>query len=185
MATNYRGRSIILCVLAVFLMACSLGGLLPGSGDGAASDEYRSEAGGYSFKPLEGYELTENFGIAQMLAPGANTDTGPMIAMIGGTSEEALDNETLLARMAESFIDVKLSKPKKIKVDGISALDIGITSTTEEDAIGRMVILMVEPNQQFVMFGVSPKDDWKVVNKDFDRVLKSVKFFTPAQIVVE
>lgn len=186
MATGFRGKGIVLIVLAVFLMACSLGGLLPGGDDDtASSDEYRSEAGGYSFKPLEGYELTEEFGISQMLAPGADTETGPMLAMIGGTSEEELDNETLLAHMAETFTDGELSKPRKIKVDGVAGLDVGIESTTEEDAIGRMVIVMVEPTQQFVMFGVSPEDDWKTVNKDFDKVLKSIKFFTPAQIVVE
>lgn len=185
MATGIRGKGTVLIVLAVFLMACSLGGLLPGKGEEASSDGYRSEAGGYSFKPLDGYELTEDFGISQMLTPGADPETGPMLAMIGGTSDEALDNETLLERMSDSFTDGKLSKPKKIKVDGVAGLDVGITSTTEEDVVGRMVIVMVEPTQQFVLFGVAPKGEWKLVNKDFDKVLKSIQFFAPAQIVVE
>ena len=185
MTTKFRVKSIALTALAVFLMACSLGGLLQGGDDNAAPDVFRSEAGGYSFKPLEGLDLTEEFGITQMLEPGADPETGPMIAMIGGTSEEELDNETLLTRMADSFTDGEISKPKKVKVGGVAGLDVGIESTTGEDAIGRMVIVMVEPTQQFVMFGVSPKDDWKTFNKDFDKVMKSIEFFTPAQIVVE
>ena len=186
MATGSRGKGIVLSVVAVFLMACSLGGLLPGGDkESVSSDEYRSDAGGYSFKPLAGYELTEEFGISQMLAPGADQENGPMIAMIGGTSEEALDNETLLQRMKDSFTDGELTKPKKVKVDGIAGLDVGIESTSEEDVVGRMVIVMVEPTQQFVMFGVAPTDDWKAVNKDFDKVLKSIKFFPPAQVIIE
>lgn len=186
MATATRGRVIVFCVLTVFLMACSLGGLLPGGDDEtASSDEFRSEAGGYSFKPVEGYELSEDFGITQMLAPGADPETGPMLAMIGGSSEEALDNETLLARMEETFTDGELARPRKVKVGGVSGLDVGIESTTGEDVVGRMVIVMVEPTQQFVMFGVAPEEDWKTVNKDFDKVLKSISFFTPAQVVVE
>ena len=186
MATGIRGKSIVLIVLAVFLMACSLGGLLPGGDkESVSSDEYRSEAGGYSFKPLDGYDMTEEFGMTQMLAPGADTETGPMIAIIGGTSEEELDNETLLASMAESFTDGELAEPKKVKVDGVAGLDVGIESTTDEEISGRMVIVMVEPTQQFVAFAVAPDEDWKAVSKDLDKLLKSVKFFTPAQIVVE
>ena len=185
MAMKFRVKSIVLTALAVFLMACSLGGLLPGGDDSPSSDVFRSEAGGYSFKPLEGYDLTEEFGIAQMLAPGADPETGPMVALVGGTSDEELDNETLLERMSATFIDGELTKPKKVKVDGVAGLDVGIESTTGDDAVGRMVIVMVEPTQQFIMFGVSPKDDWKAVNKDFDKVLKSIEFFTPAQVVIE
>ncbi len=185
MAKEFRVKSIVLTALAVFLMACSLGGLLPGGDDSASSDVFRSEAGGYSFKPLEGYDLTEEFGIAQMLAPGADPETGPMLALVGGISDEELDNETLLERMGATFTDGELTKPKKVKVDGVVGLDVGIESTTGEDAVGRMVIVMVEPTQQFIMFGVSPKDDWKEVNKDFDKVLKSIEFFTPAQVVIE
>ncbi len=185
MAKEFRVKSIVLTALAVFLMACSLGGLLPGGDDSAAPDVFRSEAGGYSFKPLEGYDLTEEFGIAQMLAPGADPETGPMIALVGGTSDEELDNEMLLERMSATFTDGELTKPKKVKVAGIAGLDVGIESTTGEDAVGRMVIVMVEPTQQFVMVGVAPKDDWKAVDKDFDKVLKSIGFFTPAQVVIE
>jgi len=186
MATSIRGKSIVLMVLAVFLMACSLGGLLPGGdGDTASSDEYRAETGGYSFKPLDGYDMTEEFGMTQMLAPGADFETGPMIVIIGGTSEEELDNETLLARMADTFTDGELAEPKKVKVDGIAGLDVGIEGSTDEEISGRIIIVMVEPTQQFVAFAVAPDEDWKAVSKDLDKLLKSVKFFTPAQIVEE
>ncbi len=186
MAANIKMKSIVLSLMTVFLMACSLGGLLPGSDDNAASDVFRSEAGGYSFNPLEGYDLTEEIGITQMLEPGAEPVTGPMIAMIGGPSEEEMDTETLLEKMTESMSDVTISKAKKVKVGGATGLDVGLESTLEdEDTLGRMVVVMVEPNQQFVMLAVAPKDDWKTFNKDFEKVLKSIEFFTPAQIVVE
>ena len=35
-------------------------------------DEYRSEEGGYAFKPIPDYELEEFFGLATMIAPDAD-----------------------------------------------------------------------------------------------------------------
>ncbi|HQM55164.1 MAG TPA: hypothetical protein PLX29_06740 [Anaerolineaceae bacterium] len=183
MTNNFRKKSILIVVLAVFLMACSLTGLLPGRDkDTASSGEYRSEVGGYSFKPIEGYELIEFFGITQMMAPGGNAETGPMIAMMGAKQEEKLDNQKLLGNMKESLPDAKFSKPKKVKVDGKAGLDIKLEDYEDEDVMGRLVIVMVEPTQHFVLLGVAPKAEWKTLNKNYEKVLKSIKFFEPKEM---
>ncbi len=173
-----------LCLAAIFLMACSLGGILEKVKGNNADDRvvdsglYRSETGGYEFQPLEDYELTDSFGIIQLLAPGANPQAGPAILLVGGLNDYIMDNDALVEKLMADTPDAEFSKPKKVKVDGLNGYDLKVTSTYEGEALdGRMVMLMVTPYQQFAMVGVAPKGEWKQVNKDFEKVLESVRFF--------
>lgn len=192
MAARTRLVSVLFAFLALFLVSCfvtdAISGLVGGGSareDDVPAGAYRSEAGGYSFKPPEGYDLEESFGITSLLPPGANPEIGPMLAMVGGSVDADLDTETLLEQMKTSMPEGNFSKNKKIKVDGKKALQVDIEDTGDEDVVGRMVAVMVAPNQQFVLIGASPRDEWKRVGKEFDRLLKSVKFFTPAEIIIE
>lgn len=192
MAARTRLMSVLLSVLAVFLVSCFVTDALSSLGGGGSADQddvpegyYRSDAGGYMFKQLEGYELGESFGITSLLPPGADPETGPMIAMFGGGVEEEKDNETLLESMKVSMPEGDFSKEKKIKVDGKTGLEIEIEDTGDKDVVGRMIVVMVTPNQEFVLLGAAPMDEWKQVNKDIDKLLKTIGFFTPAEVIIE
>jgi len=184
----------VLTITAIFTMSCVLTNMVnkdkdgiggsedaPSASDAASSgDTYRSEMGGFEFKPLEGYEISEFYGMVQMIPPGADEMTGPMIMLLGGLNDTEMDNDTLLEKMSEDTPDAEFSKPKNIKVDGIKGYEADLTSTYEGESIeGQIVVMMVTPIQQFVLLGAAPEGEWKSVKKDFEKVLKSVNFFEP------
>ena len=145
-------------------------------------EEYRSEEGGYSFKPIPEYSLEEFFGLASMEAPDADPDLGPFVFMIGGTNEEEKSNEDIynefIAEMPEE--EISIVNEQTIIVDGIEGLLADITGIQEgEKVAGRIVIIAVTPTQQFTMFASSPQDRWAEVEPLFDAVLASVYFFEP------
>lgn len=197
MVTRTGVKSICLVFLAVLLISCNLTSLFnkDANEDEAAGVEtaptelMRSEEGGYEFEPVKEFTTTESYGWASMLAPGANEETGPLIMIIGGVSDVEMDNEEMFAKMVaenEENEGVEYSNPKKIKVDGIDALDVSIESLIEgEDAQARMVFAVVNSYQQFVMVGVAPTEQWKDLNKKFDRVLKTINFITPVVVTSE
>lgn len=154
-----------------------------GNGNEAILDDRvsRSENGGFQYQAPDDYENTEEFGIAQIIAPGGNSDTGPGFILIGGTLEESQTNEDLFEDIQGTMLEGDFSKPKKITVDGAEGLSISVDNFGEdEDIEGRVVIVMVTSTQEFLMIGMAPKGDWKTVSKDFDKVLKSIKFFEPS-----
>ncbi len=194
MVTRTGVKSICLVFLAVLLISCNLTSLFnkdanedeASSAETAPTELMRSEEGGFEFEPIKEFTTTESYGWAEMLAPGANEETGPLIMIIGGVGDIEMDNEELFTKMVSESEDVEFSTPKKVRVDGIDALDVNFTSLVEgEDARARMVIAMVNSYQTFVMMGVAPTDQWKDLDKKFDRVLKSINFITPVVITSE
>ncbi len=192
MAAKSRLASVLFVILAFFLVSCFVTDAISGLGGRGAADDngkpvdvYRSEAGGYSFKPRAGYEMEESFGITSMLPPGVDPETGLILAMFGGSVDEEKDNDTLLESMKISMPEGEFSKAKKVKVDGKPGLQVDIEEKGEVTVQGRMIVVMVSPNQEFVFLGAAPEDEWKSTSKDFDKILKSVRFFTPAEIIIE
>lgn len=188
-----KSRKILVLIVAVLLalssMACFITDIVSnvtgGGDDGATSGEVtRSEGGGYEYEAPADYENSEAYGYAEMIAPGGNIDTGPIFVLIGGVAEEELTNEELISNMQDSFYDGKISEPKKVKVDGVAALSINVTDL-DNGAEGQIIVAMVTPTQQFLMIGMAPEGEWKTVKKDFEKVLKSIRFFEPNPDVYE
>jgi hypothetical protein len=147
-------------------------------------DEYRSDAGGYAFQPISGYEFEEFFGLAALVAPDANPDLGPMLMLIGGTNEqESSDNEIFnnFIKDAERE-DVEILEQKEIRVDGKSGLLADFVGEIGgEPIVGRIVVVAVTPTQQFTMFASAPKNRWDAFEPSFDAVLSSIYFFEPQE----
>ncbi|HBY06428.1 MAG TPA: hypothetical protein DEH22_01035, partial [Chloroflexi bacterium] len=124
--------------------------------------------------PLPDYQLDTSFG-AQMLAPGADPDTGPAFMLAGGASPEGLTAADLLDMLKSD--EVILSEPQPITVDGHEGLVADIQQTSL-NLSGRVVAVMVTPQQQFVLFGVAPQAQWDAeISPLFETLLGSVKLF--------
>ena len=145
-------------------------------------DEYRSEAGGYAFQPISGYEFEEFFGLAALVAPDADPDLGPMLMLIGGINEEETTDEQIFDNFMKDAEreDVKILEQKEIIVDGKSGLLADIAGNIEgEKIVGRIVVVAVTPAHQFTMFASAPQNRWDVFKPSFDAVLDSIHFFEP------
>jgi len=148
-------------------------------------DEYRSEEGGYAFRPIPDYQLEEFFGLASMTAPDGDPDLGPMLMLIGGTNEEAATEDEIFNEFMQDAEgeDIEILDQKEITVDGKPGIlaDIG-GDVDGQQVTGRIVVVAVTPTQQFTMFASAPKDRWDEVKSLFDAVLASVNFFEPQDI---
>ena len=175
---------LVAVLLALSTMACFITDIVSnvtgGGGDGVTGGEVtRSEGGGYEYVAPSDYENSEAYGYAELIAPGGDIDNGPAFILIGGITEDNQTNEDLVANMQDTLSEGKFSQPKKIKVDGVDGLSITV-SDLEDGAEGQIVVVMVTPTQQFLMIGMAPDGEWKTVKKDFETVLKSVRFFEPS-----
>jgi hypothetical protein len=79
--------------------------------------------------------------------------------------------------------DIEILDQREITVDGYPGIlaDIG-GNVDGEQVIGRIVVVAVNPTQQFTMFASSPESRWSEVEPLFDAVLASVYFFEPAEV---
>jgi sugar lactone lactonase YvrE len=137
-------------------------------------EETRMADQGFSFCPLPGYELNTEFGV-QMLAKGADPDTGPAFMVVGGEAAEGTDAASLIESIESSEVDV--TEPKPIQVDGRDGLISSITRKAD-NLTGRVVAVMVTPRQQFVVFAMAPQAKWDgEVAALFDALLGSIKLF--------
>lgn len=147
-------------------------------------DEYRSVGGGYAFQPISDYTLEEIFGITIMNAPDADPNLGPLIMLIGGTNEEEMSIEQMLAGpTGEIDASTEILDQREVTVNGYPATQVDFKGIQfEQEVMGRVVIVAVSPTQQFVMFGSAPSDRWEAVGPLFDAMLASVYFFEPEDI---
>ncbi|MBU0512263.1 MAG: hypothetical protein KKD28_07180 [Chloroflexi bacterium] len=137
-------------------------------------DETRLDDQGFAFRPLPDYQLDTSFG-AQLLAPGADPDTGPAFMLVGGTAFDGTTAASLIDSLKSS--EVIVSEPQAITLDGREGLVADIQRTTG-NLLGRVVAVMVTPQQQFVVFGVAPQAQWEAeIASLFDALLGSVKLF--------
>jgi sugar lactone lactonase YvrE len=137
-------------------------------------EETRMDDQGFAFRPLPGYQLNTEFGV-QLLAEGADPDTGPAFMIVGGESAEGTTASSLIESLESSEVDV--TEPVAIQVDGRDGLVSEIKRTTG-DLAGRVVAVMVTPRQQFVLFGMAPQAEWDGEVADlFNAVLGSIKLF--------
>jgi hypothetical protein len=177
------GRFLVLAIVLVLAnLACGAG---LGSGPDPTPDatptrrarlgeEQRADEYGFVFRPIPNYKVDTSFGM-QMLAAGADPDTGPVFMLVGGKPlAEGATAETLMASLKSD--EIELEAPKPISVAGVSGLVAGLTRAAG-NLSGRIVAVMVKPDQQFVMFAMAPKEQWDAEGAAlFEAVLGSVKF---------
>ncbi len=148
-------------------------------------------AGGYSFKPIEGYQLEISDGSVTMTAPDADKDVGPTMLLIGGadsplirantrTTEEAFDQFVDSFAKDGNFAIGARGTVSTQRLNGVAA-DLSNPKNVSSSAnafAGRIFVARPNPPQFFVLVGIAPPDAWENgVAQQFDAVLDSVSLF--------
>ena len=162
---------ISILIVALFISACDTGPKLH-------AEVFSSIKGGFEYQIPVDYEQEENYGFVQILAPGADTDTGPVYMLMGGTNEGTVTIEDLQTQMEENWDFDEYTKPKNTKIGGYPGLQTDFSVDDSGTLIeGRIIIVLVSPTQQFVMLGGATPELWKDEVKVFTKILGSIKFF--------
>jgi sugar lactone lactonase YvrE len=147
-------------------------------------EELVSTDGGFSLLLVPGYQSESMFGIVSMEAPDADADRGPAIMILGGPNEEGMSLEEMridFTEDMESESSIRVTKPQDILIDGALGVMMDIEGDDEGVRVaGRIVIVLVNENQQFIMFGFAPDNRWEEeLLAAYMAVLDTVKFFEP------
>jgi len=204
---------LIVLMLAIAILACSLGGdaepepTTPPPTEPAAEptkppepttppeptpepapslgDEYRSEDGGYTFLTIPDFEVTEFIGFTSMIAPD---DDNVIVAVMGSINEESMDLEQLYTETIGDFDeDIEFSDRWDVFVDGVPGLAVDLSGTEDDIEMGgRIIIVAVTSEHGIQIFGAAPSDRWETeIEPLFNAVVDSISFFEPTPISFE
>ena len=156
-------------------MACNLG---RSTSNKDSDDVYFSNEGGFSFKILEEFTLNEVLAGVEMVAPDGIPQVGPGMQLYGGITDQEQSTEDLWELVDDPENGLfTFDKAKKLKVDGVNGLVAEFKGEQAGVAVkGKIFLVMVKPDQQFMMFGMAPEDEWKKFASTYDKVLDTVKF---------
>lgn len=145
------------------------------------SEDYIYDEGGFQFTPVSDWKVNCAIGIIQMAAPDASDEFGPAFLIMAGENPDEMTNEEAFEKLKEQSTAAKIGKPKKMKVDGVSALQAELTSTQGDIEIQSIVVTaMITPTRQFSFLAMAPMDRWKgEIEPYYQDLLKSIKFFDP------
>lgn len=166
----------IVLVISLSSIACNLGKF---ESNEMFGEEYSSEEGGFSIQKVKDYTFADVLGGIEMTAPDAEPQVGPGLQIFGSLTDQDQTNEEMwdiITQPGNTYFD--FDKPDKYKVDGARGLLAEFDG--EQNGVevrGKVFLVMVKPDQQFIMFGVAPKEDWKDFEPVYMKVLDSVKFF--------
>lgn len=146
----------------------------------ALGEVQRSEEGGFSYASVPGWTVQAFGGLVGLLAPGADPDVGPQISLMGGINTGELTNEDLYNQLL-SGTDLQVGPAEAITVQGVPGLAADLDGTNNGKAMhGRVVMVMVTPQQQFTLLAGAPAEGWADLEPLYLAVLASVEFFEPA-----
>ncbi len=172
---------IIVLVISLSSIACNLGKF---ESNDLFGEEYSSEEGGFSIQKVKDYTFADVLGGIEMTAPNAEPQVGPGLQIFGSLTDHEQTNEEMWDIITQpGNTSFEFDKPDKYKVDGTRGLLAEFDG--EQNAVevrGKVFLVMVKPDQQFIMFGVAPKEDWKDFEPVYMKVLDSVKFFDAVPI---
>ena len=119
-------------------------------------ETYRSAKGGYLFDQIPDYSLEETDGYTMLMAPDADSQSGPSIFLMGGARNESFTLETLYDEQIQYFAsgeNVVLSDYWDVTVGEAPGRSIDLSGMTNEgqEMSGRVTIVLVAPNQMFLM----------------------------------
>lgn len=171
---------IIMIVLMVS-MACNLGN---SANREDSEDIFTIDEGGFSFQIIEDYTINEILAGVEMTATDAIPEVGPGMQLFGSLTDQEQTTQEMwdtITNPESSQFDFE--KPKKYEVDGKDGLIAEFDGEQAGEVVrGKIFVVMVEPMQQFMMFGIAPENDWKDFESTYEDVLDSVEFFEAAPI---
>ena len=104
--------------------------------------------------------------------------------IFGSLTDQEQTNEEMWDMITQqSTTTLDFDKPDKYKVDDVRGLLAEFDGEQAgEEVRGKVFVVMVKPDQQFIMFGIAPKDEWKKFEPVYMKVLDLIKFFDAASI---
>ncbi len=139
----------------------------------------QNEEGGFSYRVVPGYEVTEFGGMVNMMPSGADPDVGPVVTIVGGLNDEDMTNTDLYEQL-KSGTPMTIGDAEAITVFGVPGLAVDITGDNNGKPMqGRAALVMVTPTQQFSLLVGAPTEGWTAVAPYFDALLASVEFYAP------
>jgi hypothetical protein len=140
-------------------------------------EEIEIEEGGFSFRPIEGFEL-EIDGSAYLYSEDGNIE----IFLHGGV----LENETSIAELNDTLAQEFLDNMDEFKLVSTGTETIqGITGflneirffNAEEEGAGKALICSPHLNQYFFVLGIAATDYWQAKGQEiFDQLLSKIHF---------
>jgi hypothetical protein len=149
----------------------------------ALGEEQRSEYGGFTFRPIQGYQVAEDGGMIGISAPDGDPDIGPAILILSLFDEEVVGLEPLVEALTADAPDLQVSNPREVTVGGITgmAVDLNGIDDAGRALVARIVVALPEPTRQFTMIGIAPPERWDgELEPLFEEMLTSVSFFEPS-----
>ena len=143
-------------------------------------DVYTSTEGGFSFRTIPGYEVEEFMGLVNTRP---EDDEEVALMLMGSLLDESIDLEDLyqqaLQEVEEDSGDIEFANRRDVTVDDIPGIAVDVSGPFEgEDMVGRIVIVVVSPTQEFRMIGIAPADRWETeLASLFETTLATVQFF--------
>jgi hypothetical protein len=138
------------------------------------------EAAGYAFRPIEGWTVDVQGGVAGLRPPDVTSETGPAIAITVGNMEqlnieEVSTNslttsqdffEAVQSGIERETLSVTFEESQAVTVDGYDAYTAPFQSNSfanvEAEVAGRVSAALIESTRGFVMFGLAtPPDQWQ------------------------
>ena len=179
-------RQIIftLLALALTIIACSFLGIWKPEIELGA--EVRIDKAGFAFQEIPDYEQIIGGHNVSMTPPDVEIGLfTPGIFLYGGPVESG---SITLEDLYLETVDMMTSEPsnrQEITVDGAPGLAANLKSKPFADGStisGRMIVVLVAPDQQFVMIGEAPTDLWEDdLVYFFEAVQASAHFFEPVE----
>lgn len=140
-------------------------------------EEIEIEEGGFSFRPIKGFEL-EIDGSAYLYSEDGNIE----IFLLGGV----LENETSIAELNDTLAQEFLDDMDEFKLVAAGTETIqGITGflneirffNAEEEGAGKALICSPHLNQYFFVLGIAATDYWQAQGQEiFDQLLSNIHF---------
>lgn len=177
MKPGFLKKFLLLSAILFLSMACEISSpktkLLGGV--------FFTDEGGYEIQKVNDYTFNEFSGGFEMLVPGTLPTVGPGFLVYGGLIDNEQANEELWKFIIEEeFNFYQFEQPKNRRIDDIPGLIAefhGVQANTRVN--GKLFVAMVDKQQQFIMLGVAPEDDWAKFESIYDMVLKTLKFYIP------
>ncbi|MHB0878603.1 MAG: two-component regulator propeller domain-containing protein [Anaerolineae bacterium] len=149
--------------------------------DVALGEPQSVDEGGYSFAPVPEYELMAAGAMVAMVAPGGDTEVGPVINIMGGATSETTNEELFEQLLAGTTMTV--GEPVAVTIGGVPGLAADLSGNNSGEAmVGRVLLAMVTPTQQFAILAAAPEDRWGELEPLVAAVAASVAFYEPAAL---
>lgn len=154
-------------------------------------DTKRILAGGYSFRPIDGYEVLISDGSVTMSAPNADEDIGPTMLLIGGAESSLIKADTRSTEDAfEQFVssfaqygDIEIGDKVTVNTQRLSGIAANLSNPSTSPNVtkpfsGRIFLTRPTPPQYFVLVAIAPSEIWESsIAEQFDAVLDTVALF--------